>query len=100
MPQEEITDVPFEGESENPGPFNFTNEPTFGQRLMSVDFNPNANQEVAQIKQKFAEIADILDLKFMGSVSNDVATMNIIAGHAMQSLLQAQMAAVKAITAA
>lgn len=36
-------------------------ELTFGQKAMGVSFNPSKNPEIDRIKQKYAEIADILN---------------------------------------
>lgn len=97
MPEEEILEVPTEN---GPGPEISAGDrrpKTFGEKLVGIDFNPAGRQDVATVKAKFAEIADILDEHFKQS-NQSMEVMPIVATHAFTSLLQSQMAAVKALT--
>jgi hypothetical protein len=80
---------------------NTTPDLTEGQRLMSVKFNPGKSPDVDRIKELMAEVADIVatardshesDLKGPDHLSQ------VIFDNASSQLLNAQMAAVKAVT--
>lgn len=69
---------------------------TPGQKLCGVSFNPGQRKDVADIKQTFAVMVD-----FIGSLAErdpDDYEFNMVAHAALQSLMSAQMWAVKAAT--
>jgi hypothetical protein len=68
---------------------------SFGEKAVGLNFNPSANDEVGQIKKKFADIIDNLDNLRGGATSYEIKRMYSIAITEVQT---AQMWAVKAIT--
>jgi hypothetical protein len=69
-------------------------ELSFGEQLVGIKFNPSDDSQVAQIKSKMAEVANLVnDYKGTGSYLE-----NLIKGDALRSILHAQMAAVKLVT--
>lgn len=82
-----------------------TQELTRGQVVMAVTFNPDQRQDVAEIKQIFADTFDKID-KWVGAKIQGPATLssqtlqdvNRLASIAKTNLETAQMYAVKAVT--
>lgn len=74
-----------------------TPELTFGQKLVGLNFNPSGDDSVGQVKQKFADVADII-----GDPATDIErrswTFNAFRTYALTTLLGAQMAVVKLLT--
>lgn len=71
-------------------------ELTFGQKACGVNFNPDGNPHVAQIKQAYASLVDVLDtIRKTADNSPEVKRMLSIAITEAQT---SQMWAVKAIT--
>lgn len=68
---------------------------TFGERACGVSFNPGGNPDVNKIKDKFAEIVDLLNDYRNDTASGEEARMLSIAITETQT---AQMWAVKAVT--
>lgn len=69
-------------------------EPTYGEKLMGVSFNPSNNPEVDLIKRTCASLADLFnDAKF-----NSTGEKAKFYEYAIQHLMNAQMMAVKAAT--
>lgn len=72
--------------------------PTFGMLLAGVSFNPSGDAKVNQVKNLFAQLADIVE---SAKPANDTAPsylFNLIKGNALREILNAQMNAVKLIT--
>lgn len=68
-------------------------ELSLGEELVGIKFNPSDDSQVALIKQKMAEIANICaDVRVSSYVGN------LIKGDALRCILHAQMAAVKLVT--
>lgn len=70
-------------------------EPTGGERLMGVTFNPSGDPDVNTIKRHCAELADFL-LECSKKTSD--AHKAVMFDHAITQLMDAQMWAVKAAT--
>lgn len=68
---------------------------TFGERACGVSFNPGGNPDVNKIKNKFAELVDLLHDYRKHSVDYELTRMLSIAITETQT---AQMWAVKAVT--
>lgn len=66
---------------------------TFGERLVGKTFNPSGDEKVARAKAIFAEAADMVT-----QVPNPDELSFLVIETAMQQLLLAQMAVVKALT--
>lgn len=69
-------------------------ELTYGQKLVGLTFNPSADPRVQKVKQKCAELIDLM--------CNDLFTKDGIAytlrEDAIKNIILAQMLSVKAIT--
>ena len=72
---------------------------TLGQIRIRVDFNPSSNPVEDEIKQKFAELIDLLEsLKGDGSQNISIETARLVAT-SQTKIEEAAMWAVKAATA-
>jgi hypothetical protein len=72
---------------------NVEKELTYGQMVCGCSFNPTNNDLVADLKQRFANIVDILvELESSGSGKS------ALIGDAIKEIITAQMWAVKAST--
>jgi hypothetical protein len=69
---------------------------TFGEILLGIEFNPSEDDRVFQVKQKMAEIANILKDTYTESEKSPVKSL--IFDHAVGEILNAQMSVVKVIT--
>jgi hypothetical protein len=70
-------------------------ELTFGQKAAGVSFNPSNNAQVDAIKEKFADIIDLLnDIRTKSPGSDETRMLSI----AITEAQTAQMWAVKAVT--
>ncbi len=70
-------------------------EMSFGEKAVGLSFNPGGNQEVNEIKQRFARTIDYLNYQREGATNGEVKRMLSIAITEAQT---AQMWAVKAVT--
>lgn len=70
-------------------------ELTYGQKLCGVNFNPTQDPLIADIKQRFADITDILIDKAEEADSSGKQHMLTLA---INELVTAQMWAIKAVT--
>jgi hypothetical protein len=76
-----------------------TKTKSFGERLVGIDFNPSNNDKVHLIKTKMAEIANIIHDERQSRYSTGVDYVDsVVINHTLESILQAQMAAVKYVT--
>ncbi len=76
-----------------------TKTKTFGERLVGIDFNPSNDEKVHLIKTKMAEIANIIHEERQGRYSAGVDYIDsVVVSHTFESILQAQMSAVKYVT--
>lgn len=66
---------------------------TQGEKLAGISFNPSNNVKVDEVKRKFADLIDLV-LSHKASSYAD----NLVQDNAIHSLMNAQMAVVKAIT--
>lgn len=72
-------------------------EPTFGEQIVGIKFNPSGNREVENIKQLAAQQIDIVaKVRAARGRINDVNTL--IDDAAVVAILQGQMMAVKSVT--
>jgi len=69
---------------------------SFGEILVGIEFNPSNDDRVYEIKQKMAEIANMLKEAYTDDMRSPVKSL--IFDHAVGELLSAQMAAVKLVT--
>lgn len=70
---------------------------TFGEQLVGVTFNPSGIASVNRLKEIFAEAADIVvNNNNDGRLENDLT--RLIDNAALESILAAQMMAVKSVT--
>lgn len=70
-------------------------EMTYGEKAVGLTFNPGSNEMVATIKQKYAELIDLLEGVRATTASDEVKRLSSIAITEAQA---AQMWAVKAVT--
>ena len=69
---------------------------TFGQQLVSLQFNPSGDDKVGQAKQLFAQITDLLEAEL---ASRELSRMGaILHDHTIGEILNAQMNVVKMLT--
>lgn len=69
---------------------------SFGEILVGVEFNPSNDDKVAEVKQKFAEIANLLKDEYNNHTKSPVKSL--VFDHAVGEILNAQMSVVKLIT--
>jgi hypothetical protein len=69
---------------------------SFGEILVGIEFNPSNDEKVFQVKQKFAEIANLLKDEYNNSAKSPVKSL--VFDHAIGEILNAQMSVVKLIT--
>ena len=69
---------------------------SFGEILVGIEFNPSEDDRVFQVKQKMAEIANILKDNYTESEKSPVKSL--LFDHAVGEILNAQMSVVKVIT--
>lgn len=70
--------------------------PTFGEKLVGLDFNPSGDEKVIKAKQLSAELADLLYDHYISTQSSEIR--NLLYSQAMSKILDAQMNVVKIIT--
>lgn len=69
---------------------------SFGEILVGIEFNPSNDDKVAEVKQKFAEIANLLKDEYNNHTKSPVKSL--VFDHAVGEILNAQMSVVKLIT--
>jgi hypothetical protein len=69
---------------------------SFGEKLVGITFNPSNDGDVALIKTKMAEIANLIHDRKRSQESSELS--NLIYNSAITSILEAQMMAVKYVT--
>ncbi len=75
---------------------NETKQLSFGEKLVGITFNPSNDGDVAEIKTKVAELANLL---YERNSQNESSLLSkAIYDAAIVSLLEAQMMAVKYVT--
>lgn len=75
-----------------------TRELTYGEKACGVNFNPGGDPDVAILKQKFAELVDIMhDFRTRASIMEHKETVRMMS-IAITEAQTAQMWAVKAVT--
>ena len=69
---------------------------SFGELLVGIEFNPSNNDIVAEVKQKMAEIANLMKDEYNSEQKSPLKSL--LFDHAVGEILNAQMAVVKVIT--
>jgi hypothetical protein len=84
--------------TENPGVVGIqeTKILSFGEILVGIEFNPSNDDRVAQVKQKMAEVANILKDAYNDGEKSPVKSL--LFDHAVGEIVNAQMSVVKVIT--
>ena len=76
------------------------NVPTYGEKLVGLQFNPSNDSDVQKAKVLCAQLADMLENNF-NKVANDTGVTTLyydLHKHAIGELLNAQMNIVKVLT--
>lgn len=81
---------------EKSGAIKETRIPSFGEQLIGVEFNPSQQEDVAKVKQMFAEIAEILKKNYQTESRHPLKSL--LFDHAVGEILNAQMSVVKVLT--
>ena len=71
---------------------------SFGEILVGIEFNPSNDDRVAQVKQKMAEIANILKDAYNDPEAQKSPVKSLLFDHAIGEIVNAQMSVVKVIT--
>ena len=71
-------------------------EPTFGQKLVGITFNPSGDPKVQRAKELCAELADLLNDHNESSATTQFSQR--LFSHAVCEILNAQMNVVKVLT--
>ena len=71
-------------------------EPTFGEQLIGISFNPSADSKVTEAKRLFAAATDLLIDSFDGREVNPLERM--LTDVALGDILKAQLMVVKVLT--
>lgn len=71
---------------------------TFGEKLVGLNFNPSADDKVAQAKALFAKAADLLEEEYRSKNLGASPLANTLYQHAVGEVLNAQMNVVKVLT--
>ena len=71
---------------------------TFGEKLVGLNFNPSADDKVAQAKALFAKAADLLEEEYRSKNLGASPLANTLYQHAIGEVLNAQMNVVKVLT--
>lgn len=73
-----------------------TDDFTFGEKLVGLDFNPSKDGNVGRVKELFAEIADILNKEKNSKDGSDLS--NLLFNHSVGEIINSQMSVVKFLT--
>ena len=73
-------------------------ELTFGEKLVGLNFNPSADDKVAQAKALFAKAADLLEEEYRLKNLGAYPLSDALYKHAIGEVLNAQMNTVKVLT--
>ncbi len=71
---------------------------TFGEKLVGLNFNPSADDKVAQAKKLFAQAADLLEEERRARNLGGSPLSHMLYNHAIGEVLNAQMNVVKVLT--
>jgi hypothetical protein len=69
---------------------------TFGEQLVGITFNPSNDGDVNEIKTKIAELANLINNRYLSQHESMLG--NTIYNATIERLLEAQMFAVKYVT--
>jgi len=69
---------------------------SFGEILVGIEFDSATDDKVFEVKQKFAEIANLLKDEYNNNTKSPVKSL--VFDHAVGEILNAQMSVVKLIT--
>jgi hypothetical protein len=73
-----------------------TKIPTFGEQLIGIEYQPESEDLVIEIKSKFIEIAELIKKDYQGPSRHPLKSL--LFDHAVGEIMNAQMAVVKLIT--
>lgn len=73
-----------------------TRVPTFGEQLIGVEYQPESEDLVLQVKAKFIEIAEIIKEDY--SKGSRHPLKSLLFDHAVGEIVNSQMAVVKLLT--
>lgn len=73
-----------------------TMQPTFGERLVGITFNPSADDKVSKAKRLCADLADLINDENESREASQFSQR--LFSHAVGEILNAQMNAVKVLT--
>lgn len=71
---------------------------SFGEQLVGLNFNPSADDKVAQAKKLFAQAADLLEEEYRAKNLGASPLATTLYHHAIGEVLNAQMNTVKVLT--
>lgn len=71
-------------------------QPTFGERLVGITFNPSGDPRVQRAKELCAELADLVSDEFNSKESSYLS--KALYDHTLGEILNAQMNVVKLLT--
>lgn len=71
---------------------------SFGEQLVGLNFNPSADDKVAQAKALFAKAADLLEEEYRAKNLGASPLATTLYQHAIGEVLNAQMNTVKVLT--
>lgn len=72
-------------------------QPTFGQQLVGISFNPSGDPKVHRAKELCAELADLLHDDFKSTAEPTLMKADLY-NHSIGEILNAQMNVVKVLT--
>ena len=71
-------------------------QPTFGEKLVGITFNPSGDPKVQRAKELCAELADLVSDEY--NSRENTYLVKVLYDHTLVEILNAQMNAVKLLT--
>ncbi len=71
-------------------------QPTFGEKLVGITFNPSGDPKVQRVKELCAELADLVSDEY--NSRENTYLVKVLYDHTLVEILNAQMNAVKLLT--
>ncbi len=71
-------------------------QPTFGEKLVGLDFNPSGDPKVQRVKELCAELANLVSDEY--NSRENTYLVKVLYDHTLVEILNAQMNAVKLLT--
>lgn len=95
MPQQ-VSDIKMPQNSGQDSGLTAAPSPTFGQKLVGINFNPSGDDAVGRAKQLCADLMDLVNEQRNNKETSPLA--NILYNHTVGEILNAQMNVVKLLT--